>query len=279
MISAGCFLALIFLTLRSRAVPVAIPAPVNGNIRVDDLNVLRTAMTVAGFVGAVLAGLYAYRKQKLAECDARRADGEQLSSRYSAAAEQLGHQSAAVRLAGAYAMARLADDWKSERQKCIDVLCAYVRLPYETDPAKKEFQSGDREVRRAIIRIIRDHMRPEAKIRWDGCNFVFERAVFDYGDLSRAVFKAGCHVSFHRAKFVGNSFDLSGAHMEPDSKMYFTKASFEGADVTFANLKVSGGQVTCDNAMWLSGTINLQGAEASDGGMMSLDQLRLQTTT
>jgi hypothetical protein len=26
-------------------------------------------------------------------------------------------------------MARLADDWKENRQTCVDVLCAYLRLP------------------------------------------------------------------------------------------------------------------------------------------------------
>jgi hypothetical protein len=31
-------------------------------------------------------------------------------------------------------MAGLADDWPENRQTCIDVLCAYLRLPYEPDP-------------------------------------------------------------------------------------------------------------------------------------------------
>ncbi|MFD9499878.1 hypothetical protein [Streptomyces sp. NPDC060035] len=34
----------------------------------------------------------------------------------------LGHDQAAVRLAGVYALARLADDWAEQRQVCIDVL-------------------------------------------------------------------------------------------------------------------------------------------------------------
>jgi hypothetical protein len=31
-------------------------------------------------------------------------------------------------LAGVYAMSRLADDWTDQRQQCVDVLCAYLRL-------------------------------------------------------------------------------------------------------------------------------------------------------
>ena len=31
-------------------------------------------------------------------------------------------------------MAGLADDWPENRQTCVDVLCAYLRLPYDPDP-------------------------------------------------------------------------------------------------------------------------------------------------
>ncbi|MBT2511344.1 hypothetical protein J7I98_37125 [Streptomyces sp. ISL-98] len=102
---------------------------------VPDHEVIRTALATLAFVAAALAGVYAYRKQRLAEGDAQRADDNQLAERYTTAADQLGHDEAAVRLAGVYAMARLADDWIEQRQVCIDVLCAYLRMPYEPDPA------------------------------------------------------------------------------------------------------------------------------------------------
>ena len=58
-----------------------------------------------------------------------------LNERFATAAEQLGSDKpAAVRLAGVYAMAGLADDWEENRQTCVDVLCAYLRMPYEPDP-------------------------------------------------------------------------------------------------------------------------------------------------
>jgi hypothetical protein len=54
-----------------------------------------------------------------------------LNERFATAAEQLGSDEPAVRLAGVYAMAGLADDWKEKenRQTCVDVLCAYLRMP------------------------------------------------------------------------------------------------------------------------------------------------------
>src|SRR5271170_7855916 len=58
-----------------------------------------------------------------------------LNERFATAAGQLGDDKPpAVRLAGVYSMAGLADDWEENRQTCIDVLCAYLRLPYDPDP-------------------------------------------------------------------------------------------------------------------------------------------------
>jgi hypothetical protein len=55
-----------------------------------------------------------------------------LNERFATAAGQLGSDKPpAVRLAGVYAMAGLADDWEENRQTCVDVLCAYLRMPYE----------------------------------------------------------------------------------------------------------------------------------------------------
>ena len=61
-----------------------------------------------------------------------------LNERFATAAGQLGNDKPpAVRLAGVYAMAGLADDWPENRQTCVDVLCAYLRMPYEPDPGEE----------------------------------------------------------------------------------------------------------------------------------------------
>ena len=83
-----------------------------------------------------------------------------LNERFATAAGQLGDdQPSAVRLAGAYAMAGLADDWPQNRQTCVDVLCAYLRLPYDPDPGDepglaRNAYRANREVRHTIIRVI-----------------------------------------------------------------------------------------------------------------------------
>ena len=59
-----------------------------------------------------------------------------LKERFATAADQLDSGKPAVRLAGVYAMADLADDWAENRQTCVDVLCAYLRMPYEPDPGQ-----------------------------------------------------------------------------------------------------------------------------------------------
>ncbi|MGH3153169.1 MAG: hypothetical protein ACRDOB_20910, partial [Streptosporangiaceae bacterium] len=57
------------------------------------------------------------------------------NERFDTVAAQLGSdKSPAVRLAAVYAMAGLADDWQDHRQTCVDVLCAYLRMPYEPEP-------------------------------------------------------------------------------------------------------------------------------------------------
>jgi hypothetical protein len=91
------------------AVLVSVRAVATASVGVPEL--IRTTLAVMAFFGARLTGLYAYRKQRLAEGDATRADAQQFADRYTKAAEQLGAEQAAVRLAGVYAMARLADDW------------------------------------------------------------------------------------------------------------------------------------------------------------------------
>lgn len=194
--------------------------------------------------------------------DSRRSQWRQehLFTRFNEASKQLGDVSPHVRLAGVYAMASLADDWPDRRRQCVDVLCAYLRLPYATDPTDKAFRAGDREVRRTILRQIRDHMRPGQVHRWDGCLFLFEGAVFDCGDLSKAEFGEGCRVSFHGAQFVEGTVDLTGVKLKKGSRMYFTEAVLEGgvvkldeavieaeAELSFRDVTIRGGAVTHDD--------------------------------
>jgi hypothetical protein len=141
-----------------------------------------------------------------------------LNERFAAAADQLGSDKPTVRLAGVYAMAGLADDWEENRQTCVDVLCAYLRMPYEPDPGRDApepqrlaFQAI-REVRHTVIRVITAHLNNDAtKFKpWQGLNLDFTGVVFDGGDFSGARFSGG-RVSFGEARFSGGNVDFSRA--------------------------------------------------------------------
>ncbi|GAA3173938.1 MULTISPECIES: pentapeptide repeat-containing protein [Streptomyces] len=243
---------------------------------VDVNDVIKTAVTVITLIGAVLAGVYAYRKQRLTEGDSRRADASQLADRYSTAAEQLGHEQAAVRLAGVYAMARLADDWPEQRQVCIDVLCAYLRMPYETNRDANGFKTGEREVRHTIIRVIRDHLRdPEAPTTWCGLNLDFTGATFDGGDFSGAKFR-GSEVTFFGAKFTSGRVAFFGAQFAGGEVDFgyaqfrgggidFRAAQFTGCRVSFFGAKFRGSEVTFNTAQFTGGEVDFRAAEFRGG--------------
>ncbi|MFJ8982438.1 pentapeptide repeat-containing protein [Streptomyces sp. NPDC102282] len=245
------------------------PKPVNIN------DVLKAAVTALTLIGAVLAGLYAYRKQLLAEGDAHRADASQLAERYTTAAEQLGHDQAAVRLAGVYALARLADDWAEQRQVCIDVLCAYLRMPYEPDSAAAEHKAGEREVRQTIIRVIRDHLQePGAPTAWCEQTFDFTGAIFDGGSFSKSHFRGtvtfadatfgGGTVTFADAAFGGGVADFSGATFG-DGVANFSGATFGDGTVDFSHAEFSGGTLDFRFAAFGGGTVDFSFATFSDG--------------
>ncbi|MFC8095444.1 pentapeptide repeat-containing protein [Streptomyces sp. NPDC057301] len=232
---------------------------------VDINDVLKATVTALTLVGAVLAGLYAYRKQLLAEGDAHRADASQLAERYTTAAEQLGHDQAAVRLAGVYALARLADDWAEQRQVCIDVLCAYLRMPYEPDHTAQGHKAGEREVRQTIIRVIRDHLQdPEARTAWCRNNFNFTGAVFDGGSFSDSHFRGT--VYFVGARFAGGTVDFDRATFSRGT-VSFADATFSGGTVTFRLSTFSGGTVYFDRATFSGGTVTFRLSTFSGGAV------------
>jgi len=67
------------------------------------------------------------RKQEHTEADA--AD-RRITELYAKAVEQLGSADAAVRLGGLYALERVAQNNPDQRQTIVDVICAYLRMPY-----------------------------------------------------------------------------------------------------------------------------------------------------
>ena len=237
------------------------------------IDVLKVAFTVVAGVGGAVALVVAYRRQN---------DLEQgrFVERFGAAAAQLGSPDPAVRIAGVYAMAGVADESTtfSRRQQCIDVLCGYLRLPYDPDygsshhtelttatkrlPSESATQSveqqhtqrrtirqNDREVRQTIVRVIAAHARDHADIPWSDHDFDFNTVIFENADFQNTRFR-GKNTSFGGATFSGElltSFNgatfsgytsFGGATFSGDTS--FGGATFSGERTSFARVTFSG---------------------------------------
>jgi hypothetical protein len=194
-----------------------------------------------------------------------------LNERFSTAAEQLGDDKPAVRLAGVYAMAGLADDWQENRQTCVDVLCAYLRMPYAPDPGQDAPESerlafqAIREVRHTVIRVITAHLRSDAAVSWQSLNFDFTGVVFDGGDFSGAKFSGGM-VNFSHALFSGGWTNFRGAEFS-GAPVHFGLAEFSGGTVDFSHALFSGGTVRFTTTEFSGGTVSFYGTKFSRGAV------------
>lgn len=217
----------------------------------DPIDITKVALTIAAGIGGVVALVVAYRRQR---------DLEQgrFVERFGAAASQLGASQSAIRIAGVYAMAAIADEESGRwRQQCVDVLCGYLRLPYipenganyQTKQVTKlrapdppgieteqhfEYLQNDREVRQTIIRVIGQHLR-DVEDSWSACDFDFRTAYLEDLDLSGATFAGDSR--FDGTRFAGTT-DFSGAVFRRDAR--FSETTFAGA-AEFAGATFSGG--------------------------------------
>src|SRR5215510_4470395 len=164
-----------------------------------------------------------------------------LNERFDTVAEHLGSDKPpAVRLAGVYAMAGLADAWPEHRQMRVEVLCGYLRMPYEPEPGgdapaeKRLAFQASREVRRTVIRVIAAHLNGTAPVSWCGLNFDFAGAVFDGGDFSGAKFSGGT-ANFTGAEFSGGEVSFGGAEISGGT-VGFGGAGFSGGTVDFSRV-------------------------------------------
>lgn len=259
----------------------------------DTLDLVRIALIVTGGLGGVVALIVSYRKQRLAEDANRREESANtraeeaslrdetrlFNERFIAASQLLGHEQAMVRMTGIQAISGLADDWRAGRQTCINVLCSYLRMPYQPDPNAEEggWLRGEQEVRLIIITIIRDHLRldPAADARsWRGHDLDFTGAVFDGGDFAGAHFTgptsfsnarfSGGTVRFSKATFANEKVSFDGAEFL-SSTVWFDATTFSDGDVGFWRAKFSGGTVAFSGARFSGAKLRFTSAMFSGG--------------
>jgi hypothetical protein len=262
----------------------------------SEIDLTKVALSLVGGIGAAIALTVTYRRQR----DLERG---RFDERFAAAAAQLGADTAAQRLAGVYAIATLGDENESRRQQCADLLCAYIRLPYDPNAgllrsvvSEHTWQIGtatgrqeltyerlpnDRDVRLAIIEVIRLRLQPDAATSWTRNSFDFSGATFDGGSFTGAVFARfigfdaarfsggyvgfndvlfSGYVSFTRARFSSGGVDFYAAEFS-GAQVKFDNAEFSGADVNFDRARFSSGSVDFDAARFSSGYVLFNNAE------------------
>ena len=103
-----------------------------------ELDAIRTAGALVVGTGGAVALLLAARRQRSTELTLVHTEHDATERRitelYTKAADQLGSDQAPVRLAGLYALERLAHSTVEHRQTIVDVICAYLRMPYTPPP-------------------------------------------------------------------------------------------------------------------------------------------------
>ncbi|WP_169808278.1 pentapeptide repeat-containing protein, partial [Streptomyces griseorubiginosus] len=229
-------------------------------------DLVKLSFGVVAGAGALVALVVAYRRQRVDETGAHREATRLHTERFSQAVDKLGSDSPAVRLGGVHALAGLADDAPDDnlRQTCIDVLCAYLRLPFPSDPGdlpdpapngtsptqeqrdahqdKVDLYRALREVRHTVLRLIGDHYRiPQGAHRsWQGHNLDLTGVTIDGNiDFRGAVFSGG-EVSFHDAELSEGTVSFDGAVFS-GGMVSFDGAVFSGSEVFFSGAVFSGG--------------------------------------
>src|SRR6476660_7656366 len=153
-------------------------------------------------------------------------------------------------------MSRLADDWTDQRQTCIDVLCAYLRMPSDHETIQES--EGEKQVRAAILRLIGSHLNADADLNWSDCHFDFSYAELPTLTWSSPTFEN--RPDFNHVRFTGPVW-IGEPRFEQG--VSFVLAAFESS-FQIRNARVSHGDVALQGAEITSGvlTTDLLGEQA-----------------
>lgn len=254
--------------------------PIDDSAVVPPEAVVSMSLTAVAGAGGLMFFVTTHRRQKDLE------EGRFIE-RFGAAAEQLGHADVAVRMAGVYAMAGAADQSRDfeQRQQCIDVLCGYMRLPFnlnlieehqtmkiistsENQPKSLrqeihyQYRQNDSEVRKTIVRIIAAHLRPTDLQSWSLHSFDFTGANFESANFAHTEFH-GSNVIFNYVNFNGNETSFQGATFG-GKETWFENALFNQGRTSFRNARFNGRMVSFEKAAFSGEVISFRGAVFND---------------
>ncbi|MFC6089271.1 pentapeptide repeat-containing protein [Saccharothrix lopnurensis] len=150
----------------------------------------------------------------------RDAEARRITDLYAKSVEQLGSDKAPVRHGGLYALERLAQDHPALRQTVVNVLCAYLRAPFDpcgdppdadTDRAVRDEHRErvqEREVRLTAQRILTTHLEPgndadhPVATFWPGTDLDLTAAVLVDWDATGCLLRGA---TFRRTTFTGDT--------------------------------------------------------------------------
>lgn len=257
--------------------PISYDAP-DPTKRVElKIDSVKTALTVGAGAGGAIALFLGIRKQWLGERTQLHSEFDATERRatelYTKAAEQLGHDKAAVRLAGLYALERVGQGNSGLRQTVMDVICAYLRMPVDPDETQnipdgstehvaRMVKQQDRQVRLTAQRLITRHLtRPHSETVapdtfWTDMDvdlsgallefMTFENCELRRGNFTHARFSAPA--AFIRVTFKGEPWGTHGPggvggatfdHVVFEQSVTFEDVTFEG-DVSFFGVAFEG---------------------------------------
>ncbi|WP_184813754.1 pentapeptide repeat-containing protein [Actinophytocola algeriensis] len=234
------------------------------------LDALRTAASLVIGAGGAAALLLAARRQRYVELDLEQkehdANERRVTELYGKAADQLGSEKAPVRLAGVYALERLAQDQPQHRQTVVNLLCAYLRMPYTPPQTPEEAEAAQEQlVRMTVQDVLETHLRPADQTRfWPDMDLKITGTTLEFFwfrncRVRKATFRHTTFLAiaafrdtefteeadFHRAHFTGTA-DLRRAAFGP-RRANFRNTTFD-ADVEFGEEPTAGRRVDLTGA-------------------------------
>ncbi|SFW78756.1 pentapeptide repeat-containing protein [Amycolatopsis australiensis] len=182
-------------------------------------------------------------QERVAEDARADATARRITELYSMAVAQLGSEVVPVRLGGLYALERLAQDNETQRQTIVDMLCAYLRMPFPPpdtgQPEEAERAAQERQVRLTAQTVLARHLRPGPDPAGPPVTFWPDTDV-DLAGAQLADFDfAGCRLRtgrFSGARFAGPA-TFAGAQFGGDAlfagtsfadAVRFDRVSFDG---------------------------------------------------
>ncbi|MEU7526830.1 pentapeptide repeat-containing protein [Saccharothrix sp. NPDC042600] len=239
------------------------------------LDVIRTASSIVLGAGGAAALLLTARRQRSTELDLAQKDHDATERRvtelYGKAADQLGSDKAPVRLAGLYALERLAQGNPAHRQTIVNLVCAYLRMPFSLPPDTRDrigprdtgkFQ--EQEVRQTATDLLVGHLRPDRpEAFWSDVDLDLSHATLVKLTLTHARVRSA---SFTGTTFVGPATFRGTRFTGPAD---FREARFRGlADfrrVTFAEAVFRGARFEGETDFGVHTAAALDGARTKLG--------------